>query len=129
MKKALAIDIGGTKIYHTIIDENGNILGEIEKHLTPKNFDELKNLLKATILKYENEVDAIGIATAGAVNNENLRVISSKGNLVKDYNTLDFKSLSNKKDLVSLTLPSASIKPPPVPRGVSSIAYSSFAPR
>ena len=26
MKKALAFDIGGTKIYSTIIDENGNII-------------------------------------------------------------------------------------------------------
>lgn len=95
-KKALAIDIGGTKIYHTIIDENGNILEKIEKHSTPKDFDELKNLLKNTISKYENEVDAIGIATAGAVNNENSKVISSTANLVKGYNTLDFKSLSKK---------------------------------
>lgn len=45
MKKALAFDIGGTKIYHTIIDEEGNICGEIEKHSTPKNLDELKKLL------------------------------------------------------------------------------------
>lgn len=100
VKKALAIDIGGTKIYHTIIDENGKILSEIEKHSTPKDFDELSNLLKSKIQKYENEVDAIAIATAGAVNNENSRVISSTGNLVKGYNTLDFQSLSKKKVFV-----------------------------
>lgn len=96
VKKALAIDIGGTKISHTIIDENGKILEKIEKHSTPKDFEELKSLLKNTILKHENEVDAIGIATAGAVNNENSKVISSTANLVKGYNTLDFKSLSTK---------------------------------
>lgn len=95
-KKALAIDIGGTKISHTIIDENGNILEKIEKHSTPKDFEELKKLLKNTISKHENDVDAIGIATAGAVNNENSKVISSTANLVKGYNTLDFKSLSKK---------------------------------
>ena len=33
MKKALAIDVGGTKIYNTIIDESGKIVGEIEKRL------------------------------------------------------------------------------------------------
>lgn len=99
-KKALAIDIGGTKIYHTIIDENGNILGEIEKHATPKDFDELRNLLKNTISKHENDVDAIAIATAGAVNNENSKVISSTANLVKGYNQLDFQSLSSKKVFV-----------------------------
>ena len=95
-KKALAIDVGGTKIYHTIIDENGNICGEIEKHSTPKDIEELKDLLTKTILKHENEVDAIGIATAGAVNNENSKVISSTANLPKGYNAIDFKSLSQK---------------------------------
>jgi len=96
-RKALALDIGGTKIYHTIIDENGNILGEIEKHSTPKDLDELKNLLKNTIAKHQNEVDAIAIATAGAVNNENNKVISSTSNLVKGYNTIDFQSFTKKK--------------------------------
>jgi len=99
-KKALAFDIGGTKISHAIIDENGHILSEIEKHSTPKDLDELKNLLKNTVLKYEKQVDAIAIATAGAVNNENSKVISSTGNLVKGYNTIDFKSLSKKKVFV-----------------------------
>jgi len=100
MKKALAIDIGGTKIYHTIIDENGNILGKIEKHSTPKNFDELKALLEKTIKTHENEVDAIAIATAGAVNNENSKVVSSTGNLVEGYNQLNFQALSTKKVFV-----------------------------
>lgn len=100
MKKALAFDIGGTKIYHTIIDEFGNICGEIEKYSTPKDLQELKNLLTQTIKQYENEVDAIAIATAGAVNNENNKVISSTANLVAGYNTIDFPSLSTKKVFV-----------------------------
>ena len=36
MKKALAFDIGGTKIYSSIIDESGKIISEIEKFHTPK---------------------------------------------------------------------------------------------
>lgn len=96
-KKALALDIGGTKIYNTIIDENGNILGEIEKHSTPKNLDELVNAIKEVILKYENDVDAIAIATAGAVNNENSGLIGSTGNLPKGYHKVDLQSLSKKK--------------------------------
>lgn len=99
-KKALAIDVGGTKVYHTIIDENGNILGEIEKHSSPKNLDEFKNLFKTIIAKYEDEIDAVAIATAGAVNNENSRVISSTGNLPKGYNQIDFPALSKKKVFV-----------------------------
>lgn len=100
VKKALALDIGGTKIYHTIIDENGNILGEIEKHSTPKDLDAFKNLLKDIFSKYENDVDVIAVATAGAVNNENNKVISSTANLVKGYNQIDFQSFSSKKVFV-----------------------------
>ena len=37
MKKALALDVGGTKIYNAIVNENGEIISEIEKHATPKN--------------------------------------------------------------------------------------------
>ena len=45
MKKALAIDVGGTKIYNAIIDENGKIVSEIEKHSTPKTFEEINQLI------------------------------------------------------------------------------------
>lgn len=99
-KKALALDVGGTKIYYTIIDENGNILGEIKKHSTPKKLEEFKNLFKEIFSTYENDVDVIAIATAGAVNNENTKVISSTGNLVKGYNQIDLQSLSKKKVFV-----------------------------
>mgnify|MGYP001805811418 CR=1 FL=1 len=97
MKKALAIDVGGTKIYHTIIDDKGNILSEIEKHSTPKTLEELLKVIKNAISEHENDVDAIAIATAGAVNNENTKVISSTANLPKGYNTIDFSTLSRKK--------------------------------
>ena len=78
MKKSLAFDIGGTKIYSTIIDETGKIVAEIDKFSTPKTLDEIKTLLKTQITKYENDVDIISIATAGAVNNENTRVIDKQ---------------------------------------------------
>ena len=97
MKKSLAFDIGGTKIYSTIIDETGKIVSDIDKFSTPKTLDEIKNLLKTQILKYENEVDIIAIATAGAVDNNNSKVLGSTGNLVEGYYTIDFQSLSNKK--------------------------------
>lgn len=100
MKKALAFDVGGTKIYYAIIDENGNILEDVKKYFTPKSLDEFKNLFKEIISQYENDIDAVAFATAGAVNNENTRVISSTGNLVKDYNTIDFPSLSKRSVFV-----------------------------
>ena len=97
MKKALTFDIGGTKIYSTIVDGTGKIISSIDKFSTPKTLDEIKSLLKMQIAKFENEVDIIAIATAGAVNNENTRVLGSTGNLVEGYYTIDFQSLSNKK--------------------------------
>lgn len=97
MKKALAFDIGGTKIYSTVIDENGKITGEVDKFSTPKSLDEIKCVLRSQIEKHENEVNVIAIATAGAVNNENTGVIGSTGNLPSGYNTIDFQSLSKKR--------------------------------
>lgn len=100
MKTALAFDIGGTKIYSTIIDETGVVTGNIEKFSTPKTLDEIKTILKTQISKYEDSVDAIAIATAGAVNNENTGVIGSTGNLVQGYSSIDFQKLSSKKVFV-----------------------------
>lgn len=97
MRKALAFDIGGTKIYSTIIDENGEIISEIEKFSTPKTLEGILDILTGQIKKYEASVDKIAIATAGAVNNENTAVIGSTGNLVKDYPTINFKALSSKR--------------------------------
>ena len=97
MKKALAFDIGGTKIYSTVIDETGRVVTEIDKFSTPKTLEEIKNVLRLQIAKYENDVDVIAIATAGAVNNENTKVLGSTGNLVDGYYTIDFSSLSSKK--------------------------------
>lgn len=96
MKYALAFDIGGTKIYSAIIDENGHLESEPIKFSTPKDIDGIKGILKNEISVHENEVDIIAIATAGAVNNENTAVIGSTGNLVEGYYTIDFQSLSDK---------------------------------
>ena len=96
MKKALAIDVGGTKIYNTIINEKGEILTEVEKHHTPKTFNEIKALFEEIISKYEKEVDVIAFGTCGAVNNSNNAILGSTGNIAKEYPTMDFKSLSKK---------------------------------
>ncbi|MBR1908882.1 ROK family protein [bacterium] len=98
--KSFAIDVGGTKIYSAVIDEKGNIISEIEKYSTPKDLEEIKTTFKNIISAHENEVDVIAFATAGAVNNENTKVISSTGNLVEGYRTIEFEKLSNKKVFV-----------------------------
>lgn len=96
MKKALAIDVGGTKIYNTLINENGEIIGEIEKRSTPKDYTEIIKTFKEIIKKYENEVDVVAFATCGAVNNTNDGILGSTGNIAKEYPKTDFKNLSSK---------------------------------
>ena len=96
MKKALAIDVGGTKIYNAVIDENGNILTEVEKHPTPKTFVEIENLFRSIIGKYEDSVDVIAFATCGAVNNKNDKILGSTGNIASEYPKMNFKALSKK---------------------------------
>lgn len=96
MKKALAIDVGGTKIYNTIINERGEILENIEKFSTPKTFSEIKDLFKDIIKRRSKDVDVIAFATCGAVNNSNDGILGSTGNIVKEYPSMNFKILSEK---------------------------------
>lgn len=96
MKKALALDVGGTKIYNAIINENGEIISEIEKHATPKTFAEIKKTFIEIIKKHENDVDVIAFSTCGAVNNQNSKILGSTGNIAKGYPQMPFLELSTK---------------------------------
>ncbi|MCD7780744.1 MAG: ROK family protein [Candidatus Gastranaerophilales bacterium] len=96
MKKVLAIDAGGTKLLYALINEKGEFLSDVEKVFTPKNIEELKEIFKTIIKKYEEDIDIIAFATAGAVNNENTKVESSTPNMPEGYNSLEFSNLSNK---------------------------------
>ena len=97
MRKALAIDVGGTKIYNAIVNEKGELISEIEKRHTPKTFAEIKQIFKDIIARHEDEVDIIAFATCGAVNNSNDKILGSTGNIAKEYPTMDFVSLSKNK--------------------------------
>lgn len=96
MKKALAIDVGGTKIYSAVINKNGEIISEIEKNPTPETFEEIKSLFELIIKKHEREIDVVAFSTCGAVNNQNDGILGSTGNIAKDYPKMPFKSLSSK---------------------------------
>ena len=96
MKKALALDVGGTKIYNAIVNENGEIISEIEKHATPKTFDEIKKTFIEIIKKHENDVDVIAFSTCGAVSNQNSKILGSTGNIAKGYPQMPFLELSTK---------------------------------
>lgn len=97
MKKALAIDIGGTKIYNTIVNESGEIIAEIEKRSTPKTFDGIKEVLQEIVKLHEKDADVIAFATAGAVNNENTGLIGSTGNIARRLSKYGFSWLKRKK--------------------------------
>lgn len=96
MKKALAIDVGGTKIYSAVINEFGEFLTNIEKDATPKLFCEIEDLFKSIIARHEKDIDVIAFSTCGAVNNENTGIVGSTGNMPKEYPSLNFSKLSVK---------------------------------
>lgn len=95
-KKALGIDIGGTKICYGIVDECGNLLSDVKKTPTPKSAGEIYNKLKNIVEHHYDEIDAVGLSSAGAVNLENTKVVSSTPNLPAGYNDIDFSTLTNK---------------------------------
>ena len=96
MKKALAIDVGGTKIYSAIVNELGEIISDIEKTPTPKTFEDIKTAFKSIIQKQEANVDIIAFSTCGAVNNSNTGILGSTGNIAEGYPTMPFTELSDK---------------------------------
>lgn len=96
MRYALGIDVGGTKIYSAVIDENGQIISDIEKNQTPKTFDEIKLLFESMIKKHEKDVDVIAFSTCGAVDNKNSHILGSTGNIAQGYPNMPFKKLSSK---------------------------------
>ena len=97
MNRALGIDIGGTKIAYALVDNNGELKSEVEKVSTPKTVSEIIFTLKDIISKFEEQIEFVAIATAGAVNNENTAIIGSTANLPAGYKDIDFQSLSFKK--------------------------------
>lgn len=94
--KALGIDIGGTKIYAAPVDKNGKILTPPKKFATPKTVEEIKETLAKIIEEESKGASIVALATAGAVNNENTKVVSSTANLPEGYSEIDFSSLSPK---------------------------------
>ena len=96
MRHALGIDVGGTKIYSAVIDENGKIVSNIERHPTPATFEDIKNTFKNIIKAHEKDVDVIAFSTCGAVNNENNHILGSTGNIANGYPNMPFKGLSSK---------------------------------
>jgi len=95
-KTALGIDIGGTKIYAAIVNQKGEILTPPTKYATPKSVNDIKETLSKIIEDHGKTASIVALATAGAVNNENTKILSSTANMVEGYSEIDFQSLSPK---------------------------------
>lgn len=95
-KTALGIDIGGTKIYAAIVNKNGEILTPPAKYNTPKTVEDIKETLSKIIAERSNSASVVALATAGAVNNDNTKILSSTANMPNGYSEIDFQNLSPK---------------------------------
>ncbi len=95
-KTALGIDIGGTKIYAAIVNQNGEILTLPVKYATPKSVEGIKETLSQIIENQGKTSSIVALATAGAVNNENTKILSSTANMVEGYSDINFQELSPK---------------------------------
>ncbi|MGL4796804.1 MAG: ROK family protein [Paraclostridium sp.] len=90
MKKYICLDIGGTYIKNSIIDENGNI---IEKGKVPTIKDEIdileniKNIIRGKISNYE--VDGVCISSAGIVDGKKGKIILAT--MITNYSGLELK--------------------------------------
>lgn len=98
--KVLAFDIGGTKIAYGIVCRDGSLAGKVTKVSTPATQEAVYSLLKKIVSQYENEVDAVAISTAGTVDDNNIKITGSVGNLPEGYEKTDFQSLSSKRVFV-----------------------------
>lgn len=87
--KILAFDIGGTKIAHAVVDENGRILRNVQTCPTPKTAEEIVSLFKKIVA--ENEFDGFALATAGVVFQN--KVLGKPNNLPQGYQNIDFSGL------------------------------------
>ena len=96
MRYALGIDVGGTKIYSAVINENGEIVSEVERHSTPATFSEIENVFRKIITEHEKEIDIVAFSTCGAVNNSNNHILGSTGNIAVGYPQMPFTELSSK---------------------------------
>lgn len=95
MKKYIAIDIGGTKLKHGIINEEGNFVerSEVasEAHRGGAHVVELViGICRDYVNKYE--IEAVGISTAGMVDVEKGEIIYA-GSQIPDYTGVNWKKL------------------------------------
>ena len=67
MRRAIGIDLGGTKIAAAVIDESGQIQTEIKKPLPRTTEEALSTLIEIPERLFDDTIDAIGVGAPGLV--------------------------------------------------------------
>ena len=95
---SIGIDIGGTKICAAAI-KDGAILDKSHCYKTPDTAEGILDTILKIVedLKQKYNAEFVGIATAGAVDINNSRVVGSTGNLPKGYSSIEFKKIIEEK--------------------------------
>ena len=91
MTKILSFDVGGSKIAHAVVDENGQILSAVQTIPTPQIAQEIEEIFKQTATQYQ--YDRFALATAGVVFQNKLQ--GKPNNLPAGYEQIDFDAIFN----------------------------------
>ncbi|MCX7795645.1 MAG: ROK family protein [bacterium] len=98
MPKAIGIDIGGTKILSAVIDEEGNIIKTLRVPSEGKEGREriLSHLYEAIEGVLTDDIEGIGIGTAGQVDPDTGTIITATPNL-KDWAGTSLKDIIERR--------------------------------
>lgn len=94
MSKAIGVDIGGTKILSAVIDKEGNIIKSLRVPSEGKEGREkiLSHLYEAIEGVLSNDIEGIGIGTAGQVDPDTGTIVTATPNL-KDWAGTQLKNI------------------------------------
>lgn len=90
--RILSFDVGGSKIFSAVVDENGNLLTELKSFATPKGVQEIVKIFAQCCS--ENMYDAVAIATAGIIKDNHLS--GKPNNLPQGYENIKFADIFQK---------------------------------
>ncbi|MBR6356143.1 MAG: ROK family protein [Alphaproteobacteria bacterium] len=89
MAKILSFDVGGSKIAHGLVDENGKILTAVQSVPTPSTAQEIEAIFERAAAQYQ--YDRFALATAGVVFANKLQ--GKPNNLPAGYENIDLNAI------------------------------------
>lgn len=94
MKKYLSIDIGGTFIKYSFVNENG-VLGAINKLATPDNLPDFLQTVESIVEQNKAGISGVGFSTLGKVDTKEGKIYN--GGLLRFLHELPLKETIEKK--------------------------------